>query len=165
MKSSIAWCPAPIRWIQVAPRQRMLLTSLKPTLLCHRASIVLRLLVKSALWSPATDTLEPEPKITYSHGDSADHQDKMHLSSRTEESMAHSSKGALECKLKELQSTNGAKQQMEMFLSKLTDESVLMDDFTSHSFPDILDDSEQQSAPDDFLQSIEAAQGVSSSGS
>ncbi|GFY39983.1 uncharacterized protein TNIN_481711 [Trichonephila inaurata madagascariensis] len=110
----------------------------------------------------STDTLEPEPKITYSHGDSTE--DKMHLSSRTEESMAHSSKGALECKLKELQSTNGAKQQMEMFLSKLTDESVLMDDFTSHSFPDVLDDSEQQSAPDDFLQSIEAAQGVSSSG-
>ncbi|GFS34058.1 uncharacterized protein NPIL_365731 [Nephila pilipes] len=111
----------------------------------------------------STDTLEPEPKITYSHGDS-EHEEKMHLSSRTEESMLQSSKGALECKLKELQSTNGAKQQMEMFLSKLTDESVLMDDFTSHSFPDILDDSEQQSAPDDFLQSIEAAQGVSSSG-
>ncbi|CAL1295810.1 unnamed protein product [Larinioides sclopetarius] len=111
----------------------------------------------------STDTLEPEPKITYSHGDS-EIEEKTHLCSRTEEAIALSSKGALECKLKELQSTNGAKQQMEMFLSKLTDESVLMDDFTSHSFPDILDESEQQSAPDDFTQSFEAAHGVSSSG-
>ncbi|GBM62126.1 hypothetical protein AVEN_207616-1 [Araneus ventricosus] len=111
----------------------------------------------------STDTLEPEPKITYSHGDS-ETEEKTHLCSRTEETIALSSKGALEYKLKELQSTNGAKQQMEMFLSKLTDESVLMDDFASHSFPDILDESEQRSAPDDFTQSFEAAHGVSSSG-
>ncbi|GIZ03292.1 uncharacterized protein CEXT_163081 [Caerostris extrusa] len=51
-----------------------------------------------------------------------------------------------------------------MFLSKLTDESVLMDDFTSHSFTDILDESEHQTAPDDLIQSIEAAHGVSASG-
>ncbi|XP_055948778.1 ankyrin-1-like isoform X13 [Argiope bruennichi] len=111
----------------------------------------------------STDTLEPEPKITYSHGDS-ETEEKTHLCSRTEETIALSSKGALEYKLKELQSTNGAKQQMEMFLSKLTDESVLMDDFASHSFPDILDESEQQTAPDDFTQTFEAAHGVSSSG-
>lgn len=111
----------------------------------------------------STDTLEPEYKLTYSHGDSGP-EEKTQVSSRGDESIVHS-KGALECQLKELQTTNGAKQQMEMFLSKLTDDTVLMDDFTSHSFPDTLEESELQSAPDDLLQSNEAAHGVSSSGS
>ncbi|KAG8187584.1 hypothetical protein JTE90_025918 [Oedothorax gibbosus] len=109
----------------------------------------------------STDTLEPEYKLTYSHGDSGP-EDKTQVTSRGDESIVHSKGGALECQLRELQSTNGAKQQMEMFLSKLTDDTVLMDDFASHSFPDALEESELP--PDDLLQTNEAAHGVSSSG-
>lgn len=112
----------------------------------------------------STDTLEPEPKITYSHG-GVTHDEKVQSACSTDSSVLK--KGSLECKLeelKQLESTNGAKEQMEMFLSKLTDESVLMDDFPPHSFSDTVDDSEQHSS-DDLAKSHEAAQGFSTSGS
>lgn len=110
----------------------------------------------------STDTLEPEPKLTYSHGDITNER----IQSTTTES--YYSKGSLACKLdelKELETTNGAKEQMEMFLSKLTDESVVMEEFPLHSHSDAVDDSELQMTSDDLLKSCEAAQGFSMSGS
>ncbi|XP_015919945.1 ankyrin-1 isoform X17 [Parasteatoda tepidariorum] len=108
----------------------------------------------------STDTLEPEPILTYTVCESGE---TTHLA-KSGDSVLISSKGALACKLEELQATNGAKQQMEMFLSKLTDDTVLMDDFTSHSFPDVIEGTDRHTEPDDFIESTEAAQGISSSG-
>lgn len=111
----------------------------------------------------STDTLEPEPKLTYSQGDLLS-DDKPQASDRE----FLPKKGSLECKLdelKELETSNGAKEQMEMFLSKLTDESVLMEDYPAHSFSDTVDDSERPTTTDDLLKSCEAAQGFSMSGS
>ncbi|XP_035232242.1 ankyrin-2-like isoform X2 [Stegodyphus dumicola] len=111
----------------------------------------------------STDTLEPEPKLTYSIGDTVT-DEKTQVSSNVDEPL---SKGALACKLEELQnlqSANGAKEQMELFLSKLTDESVLMEDYPSHSFTDIKEDSKPLRASDDLLKTFEAGHGLSASG-
>ena len=110
----------------------------------------------------STDTLEPEPKLTYSQGDLLS-DDRP----QTSDIELLPKKGSLECKLdelKELETSNGAKEQMEMFLSKLTDESVLMEDYPAHSFSDTVDDSEPPTS-DDLLKSCDAAQGFSMSGS